>query len=239
MAKADSKKLRFLCGRCRGKLVVPMSVAGKFIPCPKCKEKTPVPYTQEEADEDAKDVTVQEMFYTVGDTCIKCGRKMKKGATFCTKCGFDYKEGKQHLTEDWTVQEGEKRRGGPALSFMIVEFLLIFILIGVMTFRLLEPEKNWWELGLYLSLMLLCIFMMPGHFWQWYSYRILPVRDHAMVKEEDRAERQEAMSPYAAWTPLVFITAVLIGMGGMYLAFSPRDKEGKYQIPFMEEKTAP
>src|SRR5262245_30578481 len=161
MAKAESKKLRFLCTRCRGKLVVPMSVAGKFIPCPKCKEKTAVPYTQEEADDDAKDVTVQEMYYEVGDTCIKCGRKMKKGATFCTKCGFDYKEGKQHLTEDWTVQEGEKRRGGPAFSFMIFEFLLLFILIIVMTFRLLEAEKVWWEQGIYLSLMLLCVFMMP------------------------------------------------------------------------------
>ena len=45
---------------------------------------------------------------------------------------------------------------------MIVEVLLIFILIGVMTFRLLEPEKNWWELGLYLSLMLLSVFLMPA-----------------------------------------------------------------------------
>jgi hypothetical protein len=212
-----------------------MKMAGKFMPCPKCKEKTPIPYSQQEADDDAKNLGVQEMYYEVGDTCIKCGRKMKKGATFCTKCGFDYREGKQHLTEDWTVQEGEKRRGGPAFGFMIFEFLLIFGIMIAMTVRLLEPEKIWWEQGIYLSLILLSIFMMPGHFWQWWSYRILPIRDHALVKEEDRAERQEAMAPYAGWTPLVFFLAVIIGMGSMFLVLS-RDKDGKLVIPFTESK---
>lgn len=234
---ADAKqKLRFLCARCRAKLAVPMKLAGKFMPCPKCKENTPVPYNQEEADDDAKDVNVQEMYYQVGDTCIKCGRKMKKGATFCTKCGFDYREGKQHVTEDWTIQEGEKRRGGPALMFMIFEIMLLFGVMIAMTVRLLEAEKVWWEQGIYLSLILLCISMMPGHFWQWWSYRILPIRDHAMVKEEDRAERQEAMSPYAGWTPLVFFLVVLIGMGSMFLTFS-RDKDGKLLIPFTEQNS--
>ena len=213
-----------------------MKMAGKFMPCPKCKEKTPIPYSQQEADDEAKNLGVQEMYYQVGDTCIKCGRKMKKGATFCTKCGFDYKEGKQHHTEDWTVQEGEKRRGGPAFAFMIFEFLLIFGIMIAMTVRLLESEKIWWEQGIYLSLLLLSIFMMPGHFWQWWSYRILPIRDHALVKEEDRAERQEAMAPYAGWTPLVFFLAVLIGMGTMFLVFS-RDKDNKLIIPFMENKS--
>src|SRR6187200_792113 len=132
MAEAKSAKLRLLCGRCRARLAVPKALAGKFMECPKCKESTPVPYNQQEADEDAKDLGVQQMYYEVKDKCIKCGRKMKKGATLCVHCGFDYKEGKQHLTEDWTVQEGEKRRGGPALAFMIVEILLIFVLMGVM-----------------------------------------------------------------------------------------------------------
>ena len=212
-----------------------MKLAGKFMACPKCKESTPIPYTQQEADDEAKDLGVQEMYYEVGDTCIKCGRKMKKGATFCTKCGFDYREGKQHLTEDWTVQEGEKRRGGPAFTFMIFEVLLLFGIMIAMTVRLLEAEKVWWEQGIYLTLLLLSIFMMPGHFWQWYSYRIIPIRDHAMVKEEDRAERQEAMAPYAGYTPLVFFTAVLIGMGTMFLWLS-RDEQGKLVIPFMEQK---
>ena len=233
MAGAPSQKLRFLCGRCRAKLTVPMSLAGKFLECPKCKERTPVPYNQQEADEDAQDLDVQKMYYKVQDKCVKCGRKMKKGATLCIHCGFDYKEGKQHITEDWTVQEGEKRRGGPALAFMIAEVFLIFTLAIVMVFRLMQDEKIWWEQGIYLSLILLCITMMPGHFWQWYSYRILPIRDHALVKEEDRAERQEAMAPYDNWTPLVFILIVLIGMGSMFLTFS-RDAHGKLVVPFME-----
>jgi hypothetical protein len=236
MAEAKSSKLRFLCGRCRARLSVPKSLAGKFMECPKCKESTPVPYTQQEADEDAKDLGVQQMYYEVGEKCIKCGRKMKKGATLCIHCGFDYKEGKQHITEDWTVQEGEKRRGGPALFMLVFEVLLLFVIMIVMTVRLLEEEKIWWEQGIYLSLLVLCIFMMPGHFWQWYSYRILPIRDHALVKEEDRAERQEAMAPYAGWTPLVFFLAVLIGMGSMFLTFS-RDKEGKLVVPFTENKS--
>jgi predicted nucleic acid-binding Zn ribbon protein len=238
MAQAKPQKLRFLCGRCRAKLAVPMSLAGKFMECPKCKEKTPIPHDQEEADLDAKDLSVQQMYYQVGEKCIKCNRKMKKGATLCIHCGFDYKEGKQHVTEDWTVQEDEKRRGGPALMFMIFEFLLIFIVMIVMVVRLLETEKVWWEQGIYLSLILLCFFMMPGHFMQWYSYRIIPIRDHPLVKEEDRAERQEAMSPYEGWTPLVFFLAVIIGMGAMFLTFS-RDEAGKLVIPFMEQKAPP
>src|SRR4028119_451873 len=141
MAKAKPQKLRFLCGRCRAKLAVPMSLAGKFLECPKCKQNTPVPYTQQEADDDAKDLGVQQLFYEVGDKGIKCGKKMKKGSTLCINCGFDYKEGKQHVTEDWTVQEGAKRRGGPAFVLMIVEFLLLFILMIVMTLRLLEEER--------------------------------------------------------------------------------------------------
>src|SRR4051812_40802657 len=100
MAGAKSQKLRFLCGRCRAKLTVPMSTAGKFIECPKCKERTPVPYTQAEADADAVDLNVQQMYYDVKDKCIKCGRKMKKGATLCVHCGFDYREGRQLVTED-------------------------------------------------------------------------------------------------------------------------------------------
>jgi hypothetical protein len=234
MAAAKSSKLRFLCGRCRAKLSVPMSMAGKFMECPKCKDNTPIPYSQQEADEDAKDLGVQQMYYQVGDKCIKCGRKMKKGATFCINCGFDYREGKQHLTEDWTVQEGEKRRGGPALTFMIFEVLLLFVLIIVMTVRMLEDQKVWWEQGIYLSLMILCVSLMPGHFWQWYSYRIIPIRDHALVKEEDRAERQEAMAPYEGWTPLVYFLAALIGFGSMFLTFS-RDDKGALVIPFMEK----
>jgi len=212
-----------------------MSMAGKFLECPKCKERTPIPYTQEEADAEAKDLTIQQMYYEVKDKCTKCGRKMKKGSTVCIHCGFDYKEGKQLVTEDWTVQEGERRRGGPALSFMIGEFVLLLVLSIAMVVRLLEDEKIWWEQGLYISFILLCLFMMPGHFWQWYSYRILPIRDHALVKEEDRAERQEAMAPYAGWTPLVFFLAFIIGMGSMFLWLS-RDAQGKLVIPFMESK---
>jgi DNA-directed RNA polymerase subunit RPC12/RpoP len=234
MAKEKTEKLRFLCAKCRTRVTVGMKFAGKFIECPSCKQRTGVPTSQEEADDDARDLGVQQMYYQVGENCVKCGRKMKKGAVVCTKCGFDYKEGRQLTTEDLTVQEGEKRRGGPAMGFMVFEFVLLFGLLGAMVFRLLGEERIWWEQGLYLSGILYCLFAIPAHFMQWFSYRTLPIRDHALVKEENRAERDEASKPYGDNTILVLMACVFVGMGAMCFAFS-RNAEGNFVIPFMSE----
>jgi hypothetical protein len=72
---------------------------------------------------------------------------------------------------------------------------------------------------------------------QWFNYRRLPVRDHALVKEEDRAEREEVYEPYDRWTPVVFILCALIGLSTMLFMFS-RDKAGNLIIPFYTEQPA-
>jgi hypothetical protein len=237
-AKSDSNYIRFLCARCRTKLRVSIKLAGRFMDCPSCKQKTPIPDNQEEADQDAHDYTMQEHAYEVPEVCTKCGRKMKSGAVVCTKCGFDYKAGRQLITEDFSVQPGEKVRGGPAMMAMIIEMFALLGIVGVWIWRLLEDgQKNWWEQGLYMGGTLFLLALIPAHFMQWFNYRRLPVRDHALVKEEDRAEREEVYEPYDRWTPVVFILCFLASMSIMFFVYS-RDAAGNLIIPFYTEQAA-
>ena len=238
MAKANpnpgSKFIRFLCSRCGSKARAPLAMAGKFMDCPNCKQRTPVPNSQAEADEEARILTVQENYYEAPEKCTKCGRKMKKGAVVCLNCGFNYKAGKQLETEDMTVQPHEKRRGGPALQMAILCTILLFIDIGIFIFRIIQDKKYWWEQGLYLSGMLNLLAFIPGAFMQWWNYRDLPIRDTPDVKEINRAERQEAMQPLGDWTGLVTFLNLLIAMLIMFFVFS-RNDQGKLVIPFMSE----
>jgi hypothetical protein len=230
----DSDVLRFLCARCRKRIRAPLKMAGRFMDCPACKERTSIPGSQQEADEDARDLTLHENYYEIPENCTKCGKKMKKGAVICLKCGFDYKEGRQLKFDDYTLKEGEKTRGGPAFGFMCFDFLALIILAGVMVFRLLMGDRIWWEQGIYLSLVLMFLCFLPGHFMQWWNYRNLPIRDHALVREESRAEREETMQPLGDWTTGGVLLCLLIGFAVMFFAFS-RDKEGKLVIPFYSE----
>ncbi|MGL5095089.1 MAG: hypothetical protein ACRDD1_05850, partial [Planctomycetia bacterium] len=107
--KRDPNKIYFLCTRCKANNVADIQFAGRFIPCTACKERAPVPENQHEADEEAKDYIVTANFYEIPERCTKCNAKMPKGAVLCTKCGFDYRHGKQHEVLDDTVKEGEAR----------------------------------------------------------------------------------------------------------------------------------
>ncbi|HVJ82343.1 MAG TPA: hypothetical protein VNC50_14840 [Planctomycetia bacterium] len=240
MAKAkqpspNPEVLRFLCSRCRKRIRAPLKLAGRFMECPLCKEKTSIPGSQAEADEDARDLSVQENYYEVPENCTKCGKKMKKGAVVCLKCGFDYKEGRQLTLVDHTVKEGEKTRGGPAFGFMCFDFVLLLIAAGIMVFRLLTGDRIWWEQGIYLTLVFMFLCFLPGHFMQWWNYRDLPIRDHPLVKEENRSEREETMKPLGDWTTGGILLCALLGFGLMFFVFS-RDKEGKLLIPFTSQQ---
>ncbi|MFO0947059.1 MAG: zinc ribbon domain-containing protein [Planctomycetota bacterium] len=200
---------------CKAKLRVKMAFAGRYIECPKCKKRIAVPSSQEEADEDARDYGVQQNAYEVPPNCTKCKAKMKKGAVFCVKCGFDYREGKQRLVEDFTVKEGEPMRGGPAFQMILVESVLILIGLGWLFFR--GKEAFWWEAGGIAGLLVYLVAAIVQHFIQWVNYKELPIREHANVKEEDRAEREEARQPYGSMTALLFILCVGGGIGIAFL----------------------
>lgn len=238
MAKAanDSQSIRFYCARCRVALKVNVKLAGKYMNCPKCKQRTPIPNSQHEADEDARDYGVVQMAYEVPPNCMKCKKKMPKGSIICTNCGFDYREGKQMNIEDHTVKEGEPMRGKPALTYMIADILLI--LIGLVTFivRLIMSDPPvWWEMGMYLSGTLLFIALLPMHIRQFVDYSQVPAREHDHKREEDRAERTEAAAPYGDNTALVVIGCIFLMMGTAFFIWS-RDREGKLIIPFYNDQ---
>jgi DNA-directed RNA polymerase subunit RPC12/RpoP len=233
--KRDPNILSFLCGRCRAPVTAPMAMAGRFMECPKCKAKSPVPESQKEADDDARDLGVQRDFYEpVDGKCFKCSKKMSsKDAVVCLKCGFNHRDGKQMVTRDDTVRDDEARRGGPALTNMILALLVGLALLGAMAWRLLDDTpKIWWEQAIYLSLSSFLLLLTPPLFLQWNTYRSLPIRDHAGVKEENRAEREEALSPYDTWTLPVFVLCVLVGGGIMLFAFSRNPDTKAFQWPW-------
>ncbi len=91
---ADPNTIRFKCARCATFLKVSIKFAGKYIECAKCKQRTPVPSSQAEADEEAREYTVAQTVIPVPEKCEHCGKKLKKGAVFCINCGYDYREGK-------------------------------------------------------------------------------------------------------------------------------------------------
>lgn len=209
MANTKQNTIRFKCNRCNTFMRVSVKLAGRYTQCAKCKQRIAVPSSQDEADEEARDYDVKRLAYEVPKNCMKCKQPMAKGAVICTHCGFDYREGRQIVPQDLTIKEGEKMRGMPALQAMIVEFVALLGLIGLFVFRL--PDRVWWELGIYLSLLLMLIAFLPMHFMQWYNYRQVPLRDHALKLQEDRAEREEAKAPYGFSTVWVFIGCVLLG----------------------------
>lgn len=237
-AKAAEGGIRFICARCGAKLTAPAKLAGKFLDCPKCKNKTPVPGTQKEADDDARNYTVQEHFYEIPEKCVKCGKKMAKGSVVCTHCGFNYKAGKQLVTNDLTVKADEKLRGGPALTGMVIDVLVVIGAVAALVIRGFVGEtlgwfegKYWWELGLYIGLAAFCLSILPGHFMQYMNFRDMPIRDHPMIKEENYAEKEEAANPLGRWTVIAFILLMLAGVGTGLLIWS-RDSTGALKMPW-------
>lgn len=221
MAKDLKDALRFSCPRCSAKLRVGKDMAGRYMPCPKCKGRIPVPIDQDEADAEMKDLRVQEMAYDVPKNCMKCKAKLPKGSVICVECGFDYRAGKQIVPEDHTVRQGEKMRGKPAMRFFIVESILLAgcIVAGIMynlqgasfTADLDVPE--WVEYGIVLSMTLITILLIPAHVIQWNNYRQVPDRETPTKLIEDRAERDEARSPYDSKTAPLVVLCILIGFG--------------------------
>ena len=227
-AKRDPNFIHFLCARCRAPATAPLKLAGRFIDCPQCKSKSPVPATQQEADEDAIDIDVQQHSYEVVDgKCFKCAKKMGKGAVICVKCGFNHRDGKQLTTVDQTVKEDEPLRGKPAMTNMILCLVIGVVLLGVMAWRILDDSaKIWWEQAIYLTLSTFLLSLIPPLYLQWNSYRTLPIRDYPGVKEENKAEQAEAMNPYDSYTALVLLLCLAVGFGAMIAAFS-RDPDTK------------
>lgn len=107
MAEKAKAIIRFTCSRCRAVLRVPEKLANRYIECPKCKNRIPVPESQAEADAEGKPYEVNETVYDVGNKCNQCGAKLKKGSVLCVKCGFDYRAGKVIETVDRTKRVGD------------------------------------------------------------------------------------------------------------------------------------
>lgn len=92
---ADPSVIRFRCTQCGTTLKVSVRQANKYIDCPKCKNRTNVPSSQKQADDDAKDYDVNKLAYDTTGTCRNCGAKMVKKAVVCVSCGFDYRSGRE------------------------------------------------------------------------------------------------------------------------------------------------
>ena len=196
MAKKQAEVISFRCFKCGVTLKVGMELASRYVECGKCKNRVPVPANQKEADEERNDIVLKEMAMEVPARCTKCNTKMPKGAVVCVECGFSYKEGKPLKVEDFTVKEGEEMRGKPARNAMIVDIVSVLAIAGVAVWRLLSDEPAWWEVAFYIALGALMLFMLPMHIIQMTNYSKLPRRLHAMTREEDRWEREEARSPF-------------------------------------------
>ena len=218
-AKSDPSVIRFNCARCKASLKVPVKLGGRYIDCPKCKNRTPVPGSQAEADDEAREYTVTSTAYELTGKCVRCGTKMKKDAIVCVKCGFDHRAGKQLEVVDSTVKQGEPVRGGPAKQAMIAEAVLLVAAIGGFVYRLLS-EATWWESGLELGAVICLIALIPAHFMQWNEYRNIPIRDHPLKEQEDRDEREEAGQPFGGKTPLVLLLCIGLGVGTGWLLWA-------------------
>lgn len=107
MAKEAVNSIRFACAKCKAALRVPGKYAGRYIDCPRCKQRTEVPSNQAEADEFAQAYNIKQIHTDVGEKCLHCGARLRKGAVLCTKCGFDYREGKRAEFRDLTRRVGE------------------------------------------------------------------------------------------------------------------------------------
>lgn len=97
MAKTKPKQnntIRFKCIRCGAYLRVAARFANRYIECPKCKGRTGVPGSQQEADEEGGEYAVKQMAVEVPDECDKCGQPLPAGTVLCTACGYDYRAGK-------------------------------------------------------------------------------------------------------------------------------------------------
>lgn len=96
MGKTKPKKntIRFKCTKCGCYLKVSDRFANRYIECPKCKGRTGVPGSQEEADAEGGEYGVKELAVDVPDECDKCGEPLPDGSVFCTACGYDYRKGK-------------------------------------------------------------------------------------------------------------------------------------------------
>ena len=99
---ADRNLIKFTCLRCGATLKVPLSQANRYIECPKCKGRAHVPKDQAEADEESTNYGVNKLAYDVTGECRGCGAKMPKKAIICTKCGYDYRSGKNLEVVDKT-----------------------------------------------------------------------------------------------------------------------------------------
>ena len=239
-SESNVNQLRFQCRQCGVSLRVSVKkFAGRYIECPKCKSRTPVPASQEEADAENKNVDVNVMAYDVPATCMKCGKKMKKGAVLCVKCGFDYRQGRQLVVNDDTAKKGEKTRGGPALGHMLFECVLGIGTLVALIVRFNGPQRpEWYELGLYISGILIAVAFIPMHVSQWLSYHRIPIRDHALKLEEDRAERKEAREPYGRWTGLLVLLALAAGIGSSYATWGMGQAKTAAAIPNAQEADA-
>lgn len=207
--QANTNVIRFKCQKCTVGLKVPMSLAGQYMECPSCKQRTPVPDSQADADA-PPDYEVNMLAYDVPKRCMKCKRKMPKGAVICVRCGFDYRGGKQLEVEDDTLKEGEPTRGRPSAIALSIEIGLFVAAIGAFLFR--SKTENLWEIGLYFGSMVYLVPAIIGHFMQWAEYREVPWRDTPTKEMEDHAERAEARQPLGHRTALYFFLCMSAGM---------------------------
>ncbi|QDU60937.1 hypothetical protein Pan216_17900 [Planctomycetes bacterium Pan216] len=223
-AKAPAKKLRFKCARCNVVLTVPMSKAGKYLDCPKCSERTPVPSTQEEADADMIDYGVKSMAYEIPAVCTHCKTKMKKGAVVCVKCGFNYKTGKQLEKTDHTLGSDEKARGTRAfIGFLLNVWGFIGSCIGSVV--LVSGESAFYLIGSAFGGIMTTAILGYKYCDLWLIYRKIPIRDKDTKAEEDREERDDAKNPFGGWTPVIPLVCAGLGIGIAYLMWGFRIPE--------------
>lgn len=107
MGKQAADVLKFKCIRCHSALRVPIKLGGRYINCPRCQGKIPVPATQEEADQEGKPYDIGKLHFEAVGNCRKCGKKLRKGAVICIHCGFDYRTGKGLESIDRTKRLGD------------------------------------------------------------------------------------------------------------------------------------
>lgn len=219
-AKSDPNSLQFKCSKCQSPIKVPIKFAGRYIDCPKCGKKTPVPSSQEEADDELKEYSVSQHAFKVPTHCTHCGAKMPKKAVLCTECGFDYRAGRQLDSKVEAPLPGEPVRGGLARNFLVGEIAFLLTFAGAFVYRgPMQESPNWWEVGLYLGAMAFMLVLAPKHFLIWNDYRRFPIRETTLRLEEDRAERQETTEPYGRLTILLFLLTIGAGVGIGYLLF--------------------
>ncbi len=218
-AQDPANVIKFVCRHCKQRVPADVKFADRFITCPKCQKKVAVPKDQAEADFDAANYDLSKFLIEVPKNCVKCKAKIKKGSVICVSCGFDYREGRVLAIEDRTIKEDDQLRGKPAMQFMIGEVIFLVGALGTAIWRGTTSEILWWEQGIYLSIILICISMFPGHLQQFLAYRNTPRRPTATVLEEDRAERQEAANPLGYYTGAVVFLCILISFAIMFPLF--------------------